>query len=29
MREEVVRQLVEDYDVDDGIADMLNDYHKA
>jgi hypothetical protein len=24
-----VRQRVEDYDVDAGIADMLNDYHKA
>jgi hypothetical protein len=28
-REEAVRQRVEDYDVDAGIADMLNDYHKA
>jgi hypothetical protein len=28
-REEVVRQRVEDYDADVGVADMLNDYHKA
>jgi hypothetical protein len=28
-REEVVRQRVEDYDVDAGVADMLNDYHEA
>jgi hypothetical protein len=28
-REEVVRQRVEDYDVDARVADMLNDYHKA
>jgi hypothetical protein len=26
---EVVRQHVEDYDVDVGVADMLNDYHEA
>jgi hypothetical protein len=25
----VVRQHVEDYDVDVGVADMLNDYHEA
>jgi hypothetical protein len=25
----VVRQRVEDYDVDAGVADMLNDYHEA
>ena len=29
MREEVVRPRVEDYDVDAGVADMLNDYHEA
>jgi hypothetical protein len=28
MREEMVRQRVEDYDVDAGVADMLNDYHE-
>jgi hypothetical protein len=28
-REEVVRQRVEDYDADVGVADMLNDYHEA
>ena len=28
-REEVLRQRVEDYDVDAGVADMLNDYHEA
>jgi hypothetical protein len=28
-REEVVRQRVGDYDVDAGVADMLNDYHEA
>jgi hypothetical protein len=28
-REEVVRQHVEDYDADVGVADMLNDYHEA
>jgi hypothetical protein len=27
-REEVVRQRVEDYDDDAGVADMLNDYHE-
>jgi hypothetical protein len=25
----VVRQRVEDYDADAGLADMLNDYHEA
>jgi hypothetical protein len=29
MREEVVRQRVEDYDVDAGVVDMLNDFHEA
>jgi hypothetical protein len=29
MREKVVRQLVEDYDADAGVADMLNDYHET
>jgi hypothetical protein len=29
MREEVVRQRVEHYDADAGVADMLNDYHEA
>jgi hypothetical protein len=28
-REEVLRQRVEDYDVDAGVADMLNDYQEA
>jgi hypothetical protein len=28
-REEEVRQRVEDYDADAGVADMLNDYHEA
>jgi hypothetical protein len=28
-REEVLRQRVEDYDADAGVADMLNDYHEA
>jgi hypothetical protein len=28
-REEVLRQCVEDYDADAGVADMLNDYHEA
>jgi hypothetical protein len=28
-REEVVRQHIEDYDADAGVADMLNDYHEA
>jgi hypothetical protein len=27
-REEVVRQRIEDYDVDARVADMLNDYHE-
>jgi hypothetical protein len=25
----VVRQRVEDYDADAGVADMLNDYHET
>jgi hypothetical protein len=25
----MVRQHVEDYDADAGVADMLNDYHEA
>jgi hypothetical protein len=29
MREEVLRQRVEDYDADAGVADMLNDYQEA
>jgi hypothetical protein len=28
-REEVLRQHVEDYDADAGVADMLNDYQEA
>jgi hypothetical protein len=28
-REEVVRQCAKDYDVDEEVADMLNDYHEA
>jgi hypothetical protein len=28
-RQEVLRQRVEHYDADAGVADMLNDYHKA
>jgi hypothetical protein len=28
-RAEVVRQCVNDYDADGGVADMLNDYHEA
>jgi hypothetical protein len=28
-REEVLRQRVEDYDADAGVADMLNDYQDA
>jgi hypothetical protein len=28
-REEVLRQRIEDYDVDAGVADMLNDFHEA
>jgi hypothetical protein len=28
-REEVVRQRVDDYDIDVGVAGMLNDYHEA
>jgi hypothetical protein len=29
MGEEVVRQRIEDYNANAGVADMLNDYHKA
>jgi hypothetical protein len=29
IREEVVRQRLEDYDADAGIADMLDDFHRA
>jgi len=29
MREEVVRQHVEDYNADAGVADMLDDFHGA
>jgi hypothetical protein len=29
MREEVLRQRVENYDADAGVADMLNDYQEA
>jgi hypothetical protein len=29
MREEVLRQRVEHYDADAGVADMLNNYHEA
>jgi hypothetical protein len=25
----MVRQCIEDYDADVGVADMLNDYHEA
>jgi hypothetical protein len=28
-REEVVRQCIEDYDADAGVADMLNDYNET
>jgi hypothetical protein len=28
-REEVVRQRVDDYDADVGVADMVNDYHES
>jgi hypothetical protein len=28
-REEVLRQRIEHYDADAGVADMLNDYHEA
>jgi hypothetical protein len=27
--EEVLRQRIEDYDADAGVADMLNDYHET
>jgi hypothetical protein len=29
MRDEVVRQRVNDFDVEGGVADMLHDYHEA
>ena len=29
MRDEVMRQHIEDYDADSGVEDMLNDYHEA
>ena len=29
VRDEVVRQHIEDYDADAGVGDMLNDYHEA
>src|SRR5579859_6581178 len=29
MRDEVVRQRIQDYDADAGVGDMLNDYHEA
>ena len=29
VRDEVVRQRIEDYDADTGVGDMLNDYHEA
>jgi len=29
MRDEVMRQRIEDYDVDARVGDMLNDYHEA
>jgi hypothetical protein len=29
MREELVRQRVEDYDADAGVADILNNYHEG
>jgi hypothetical protein len=29
MRDEVVRQCVNDFDVEGGVADMLHDYHEA
>ena len=29
MRDEVVRERIEDYDVDAMVGDMLNDYHEA
>ena len=29
VRDEVMRQRIEDYDVDAGVGDMLNDYHEA
>jgi hypothetical protein len=29
MRDEVVRQRIEDHDADARVGDMLNDYHEA
>ena len=29
VRDEVVREHIEDYDADVGVGDMLNDYHEA
>ena len=29
VRDEVMRQHIEDYDADAGVGDMLNDYHEA
>ena len=29
VRDEAVRQRIEDYDADAGVGDMLNDYHEA
>ena len=29
MRDEVVRQCIEDHDADAGVGDMLNDFHEA
>jgi hypothetical protein len=29
VRDEVVRQRIEEYDADVGVGDMLNDYHEA
>jgi hypothetical protein len=29
MRDEIVRQCIEDYDADGGVGDMLNKYQKA
>jgi hypothetical protein len=29
MRDEVVRQRLEEYDADGGVGDMLNDWHEA
>ena len=29
MRDEVVRQRIEDHDADTGVGDMLDDFHEA